>query len=102
MNHPWYRELVWVAAAGVLGFIIPAVCVRLLHLPREIFLLPYASAALAFLYAYVRWSGIDVAGLFRQHWVWGLVGALALAAFMVRNILSQPASPHSDGLRLAF
>jgi len=102
MNKIWYAYLVWIVAAAVLGFGMSAVFAGLLRLPRSLYLIPYVLFTSLFVYAYIRWSGLVVGELIRHHWVWGLVGAVLLAAFTVNNILSQPVSPRSEGFALAF
>ena len=100
--HLWYLHLVWVLAAGALGFVVAAVFAGLLRLPRVPYLVPYALVTGAFVYSYLRWSQTSVADLIRRNWPWGLLGALVCGAFTVKNILSQPASAHSDGLALTL
>jgi hypothetical protein len=102
MNTAWYAYIGWIAAAAVLGFAISFVFARLLHLPRTIYLLPYIGIAVLFLYEYVRWSELNIRALIQHNWVWGGIGALLLAIFTVKNILSQPASARSGGFTLAF
>ncbi|HSB02582.1 MAG TPA: hypothetical protein VLE49_18170 [Anaerolineales bacterium] len=102
MNKVWYTYFAWIAAAALLGFVISAVFAGVLHLPRSIYLIPYVVFVSLFLYAYVRWSGLAIGDLLRRQWVWGLAGAILLTAFTVNNILSQPASPRSQGLPLVF
>jgi hypothetical protein len=41
-----------------------------------------------------------VYGRLRQHWVWGVVGAMVGGAFVVTNVLNQPASAAPSGLEL--
>jgi hypothetical protein len=74
----------------------------LLHLPRSIYLIPYVALVSLFLYAFLRWSGLSLTELFRHNWVWGVVGAVLVGAFVVRNIFSQPASARAAGFSLAF
>ena len=102
MTKVWYVYIGWIVAAALLGFVISAVFAGSLRLQRNIYLIPYVLFTSLFLYAYVRWSGLAVGDLIRRHWVWGLVGAVLLAAFTVKNILSQPVSPRSEGFALAF
>jgi hypothetical protein len=102
MSKVWYAYLAWIAAAALLGFTMSAVFAGILRLPRSLYLIPYVVFTCAFLYAYVRWSGLAIGDLFRHHWIWGLVGAVLLTMFTVNNILSQPASPRSEGITLAF
>jgi hypothetical protein len=100
MNKLWYVYLGWVIAAGVLGFALSMVFAGWLHLPRNLYLIPYIGIAGLFFYTYVRWSGVSIGELIKHNWIWGLVGAIVLAAFLVRNVLSQPVSPRSSGALL--
>jgi hypothetical protein len=102
MNKVWYVYLGWVAAAGLLGFTLSSVFAGMLHLPRSLYLIPYIGMAGLFFYAYIRWSGTSIGEVIRRNWVWGLVGAVLLILFTVKNILSQPASPRSEGFTLIF
>lgn len=102
MNKIWYVYLGWVAAAAVLGFVISFTFAGVLRLPRNVYLIPYIAIAGLFCYAYIRWSGTSVGELVRRNWVWGLVGATLLALFTIKNVLSQPTSPRSEGLPLVF
>jgi hypothetical protein len=102
MNKLWYVHLGWVMAAGLLGFAISMIFAGILRLPRNLYLIPYSGIAGLFFYAYVRWSGLSISELIRHNWVCGLVGAIALALFLVKNVLSQPISPTSNGLPLIW
>jgi hypothetical protein len=94
--------MLWVLAAGVLGFVTPALFVGMLRLPRPVFLVVYAGISAAFLFGYYRWSRADLGQALRHQWLWGLAGAVLVGLFVVKNVLSQPASPSSSGLALAF
>lgn len=100
MNKLWYAHFGWVIAAGLLGFAISMTFAGILRLPRNLYLIPYVGIAGLFLYAYVRWSGLSISELIRHNWVWGLIGAIVLALFLVKNVLSQPISPRMSGLPL--
>ena len=102
MEKGFTPNLVWALAAAVLGFAIAAIFAGLLHLPRSIYLIAYLILVAPFLYAFARWSELDLVGLLRHNWIWGLIAAAAVGAFIVRNVLSQPASPSSQGLGLVF
>lgn len=102
MTKVWYVYLGWIVAAALLGFAISAVFAGRLHLPRNMYLIPYVLFTSLLLYAYVRWSGLVVGDLIRRNWIWGLVGAVLFAAFTVKNVLSQPISPRSEGFALVF
>jgi hypothetical protein len=102
MSKVFALNMGWIAAAALLGFAITAFFSGVLQLPRSIFLVVYLVLATPFLYAFARWSSLDIGSLLRHNWGWGLAAAILVGAFTVRNILSQPASPHSQGLSLAF
>jgi hypothetical protein len=102
MNKVWYSYFGWVAAAGLLGFALSSVFAGILRLPRNQYLVPYIGIAGLFFYAYIRWSGTAISDIIRRNWVWGVIGAVLLALFTVRNVLSQPASPRSEGFSLVF
>ena len=102
MEKGFAPNLGWALAAAVLGFAIAAIFAGLLRLPRNIFLVAYLVFAAPFLYSFVRWSNLDVRELLRHNWIWGLVAAVVVGAFVVRNVLSQPASPRSEGVSLVF
>lgn len=93
----WWEHLLWVIGAAVLGFAVAAIFAGLLHLPRVLSLVPYVVLGSAFLYGYVRWSGVDVVHGVRRHWGWGLLGAVMAGAFVVNNVLNQTASAAPTG-----
>jgi hypothetical protein len=102
VQRAWWAYLLWIPAAALLGFAVSWIFADLLRLPRSLFLVPYVLVAGLVVYTFFRWSGLSLSALLRHHWAWGLAGALVFGAFVVRNVLSQPASPHSAGLRLAI
>ncbi len=102
MNKVWYAYLLWPLGAAVLGFGIAAVFAGFFRLPRPVYLIPYVVLASLFFYAFMRWSGLSILSLLRHNWYWGVIGAVLVGAFTVRNILSQPASARAQGLPLVF
>src|SRR5512140_2416130 len=102
MNKVWYVYLGWIAAAGLLGFALSMIFAGILHLPRNLYLIPYIGISGLFFYIYIRWSGTSISEVIQHNWVWGLVGALFLTLFTVKNVLSQPISPRSEGFSLVF
>jgi hypothetical protein len=101
MNKTWYAYLLWTLAAAVLSFSIAMVFAGRLRLPRAIYLIPYVGLVSVFFFLYIRWSGLNIISFLRHNWYWGLLGAVIVGFFMVRNILEQPASEHAQGIRLA-
>ncbi len=102
MDKKWWRHLLWVLAAAILGLLVSTLFAGVLQLPRRWFVAVYAIAVSLFLYGYVRWSAGNIWAHIQQRWIWGLVGAAAAGAFVVSNVLSQPVSPTPQGLALVF
>jgi hypothetical protein len=102
MFKEFLSNVSWIIAAAVLGFAIAAIFAGIFHLPRSLYLVVYLLLAGPFLIYFARVSNLNFSDLIRHNWIWGLVGALLMGAFTVRNVLSQPVSAHSQGLPLAF
>lgn len=98
--RPWWAHLAWVIGASVVGFALPAIFAGGLHVSRAMFVLVYLFVSVAFLYAYVRWSGVNVYARLRRHWIWGILGAIVAGAFVVNNVLTQPSSAAPTGVEL--
>lgn len=96
----WYMSMVWVAAAAVLGFGVSAIFSGVFELSRNWFLVAYFAITLPFLYAYYRWSSMDIVAALRHRWKWALVLATVLSIFVAMNMLNQTASPRHEGLTL--
>jgi hypothetical protein len=101
-EQPWWTYGVWVVAAGALGWFVSALFSSVLRLSRNWFLLPYVGIIGAFIYNYVRWSGIDIGAHSRHRWVSGIVGAFVLSVVMVLGVVQQPASSQPHGVELVF
>jgi len=95
-------QIVWVLGAAVAGFALSALLSGLLHLPRNILLVPYGVATGAFLYGYFQWCGVDLANHFRDYPFQGLLGAAFAGTLMIWNVVSQPASARPEGWTLVL
>jgi hypothetical protein len=102
VQKAWWTYLLWIPVAALLGFAIAKVFADLLQLQRNIYLIPYVGLVSLALYFFFQWSGLSLAELMRDNWIWGVVGAVLVGAFVVRNVFTQPASPRTKGIRLAF
>ncbi len=102
VQKAWLLHLLWVLGGAGLGMGVAAVFAGILRLPRSIYLLSYTLLAGAYLYAYMRWSEIDVCQLIRHRWVWGLIGGAVIGVFGVWTVLQQPLSPAPQGFELVF
>jgi hypothetical protein len=97
----WWHELLWVAAAALFGFGITAVFAGWLEVSRSWLVLVYATLTAPLFVGYMRWAHLDVAGLIKHHWVWGVVGAFVVSAFLIAAVTRQETSARPEGLALA-
>jgi hypothetical protein len=97
-ERTWRGHLLWVLAGAVLAFAIAAVFAGLLHLPRNIFLVPYVVLVLVFLYAYARWSNLAPGPFIKDRWGWGLIGGIIVGLFASQSVLRQPSSATPQGV----
>lgn len=102
MVFDWWPYVLWTLAAGVLGLLISAIFAGVFRLRRSVFLVPYVLLVGFFLYRYIHWTHLKVGELIIQNWLWGVIAAIVVGVVMVRNVLSQPSSPRSGGLKLFF
>ena len=98
----WWRELLWVAAAAVVGFASTAVLAGWLELPRPWLVLIYTAVTVPLFIAYVRRSRIDLGAFLLCHWRWGILGAVVAGVILVMGVQNQDGSPRPDGVRLAW
>jgi hypothetical protein len=92
----------WVPAAAILGFAVPAVFAGSLNLPRSLYLAPYVLIIGALLYSYCRWSNIDIMNSIRRHWPWGVAAGVLAGFFGSRTVLMQSSSPTPQFPELVF
>jgi hypothetical protein len=100
VEQQWVPYAAWIGAAALLGAGVSFVFSGLLEIPRNWYLLAYFGTTIPFLYAYFRWTRIDILAALKHHWVLGLIGAGAIGAFTVFRMLQEDASPRPEGLKL--
>jgi hypothetical protein len=96
------EHIAWFGAGLAAAFLTPYVLTGPLDLQNDIYYLMYFAVALSFLYAYVRWSGVDLRALFSRGWRWSLALGLVVAVFVVINVLSRDSTPHPSGPYFVF
>ncbi len=92
----------WVGVFALVGFLVPAIVVGGLELPRAWYLVVYFAAVGGVGYGYLRWSGVEVTKLVREHWLTGLAVGAVVSVFTVNTVLMQSSSPPPQGLDLMF
>ena len=102
--HPesWATQLRWYAAAAVVSFGVPFVGSSVLELQHDVYLGIYFAVVLALLSAYVVATGLDVRATVRRQWKLGVALGLVFGVALVRNVLSEDATPRPDGAYYIF
>jgi len=93
------QSVTWVALAGLIGFLVPAVFSMGLRWERPLFLIPHVGIAGGFLVFYFTRQPISLQRLLGR-WPYGLIAAAATSAFLTRHIQGQPASAVPEGTQL--
>ncbi len=101
-DQTWLLYLGWNLGAGVVGFSISFFFSGWRRLSRRLYMIPYIGLSGLFLYAFTSWSNVDFTRLLLNNWHWGFAAAMLLGVWMVKNILSQPASKRTTGFTLLF
>ncbi|MDA8125756.1 MAG: hypothetical protein M0009_11275 [Deltaproteobacteria bacterium] len=96
----WRRQWLWVFGGAILGMVIAVLFAGVLKLERNLFLVPYSLLITAYLYGYVRYSGLDLKEMFSRYWGRGLLGGAVVGLFVVQSVLRQPSSPTPQGMDL--
>ena len=84
-------------AASVIGFAVPYLGSSVLALHHDLYLAIYFASVLALCAAYVRRTALDVRSTLSRHWKLGSLLGLVFGVALVRNVLTEDATPHPDG-----
>jgi hypothetical protein len=97
--HPesWTVQLRWYALAAVVGFSVPFVGSSLLGLHHDLYLGVYFVVVGALLSAYARATQLDVRAVVTRNWKLGVLLGVVVGVVLVRNVLSEDATPHPSG-----
>jgi hypothetical protein len=95
-------QLGWLITGLALSFVIPFLGSDVLVLPLTLYYLLYFVLVLAFLGAYVRFTGVDVGAMIRRRWRRSLTLGLLAGAFVVSRVLAETATPGPGGARYVF
>jgi hypothetical protein len=102
--HPdsWRTQLPWFGAAAVVGFAVPYLGSSVLELQHDVYLALYFAAVLALFAAYARSTRLDLRATLTRHWKLGSLLGLLFGVALVRNVLSEDATPRPDGAYFIF
>lgn len=103
-THPesWATQLRWFAAAAVVGFAVPLIGSSILGLQHDLYLAVYFVAVGALAWAYARSTRLDVRAVVTRNWKLGVALGVVVGILLVRNVLSEHATPHPSGAYFWF
>jgi len=102
--HPesWAAQLRWFAAAAVIGFTVPFIGSSVLELQHDVYLGIYFAAVLGLCAAYAIRTQLDLRATFTRHWKLGVALGIVFGFALVRNVLSEDATPRPHGSYYIF
>lgn len=92
--------IIWILLASFFGFAVSAIFAGWLKLKRNVYLLFYIPVTALLIYFFITRSGFNVTELISHNCYWGILGAIVAAVFVIKNVLSQPASERNTGIGL--
>jgi hypothetical protein len=102
--HPesWATQLRWFAAAAFVSFAVPFIGSSILGLQHDVYPAIYFIVVLAGFTAYAAATGLDVRGTLGRQWKLGIVLGIVFGVVLVRNVLSEDATPRPHGAYYVF
>jgi hypothetical protein len=103
-EHPetWAVQLRWFAITALVGFTLPFLASSVLGLDHDVYLLIYFASVLGLFAAYAAATELDLRDAFTRHWKLGVALGAVFGIALVRNVLSEDATPSPDGAYYVF
>ena len=98
----WATQLRWFAVGAVAAFFVPFVFSSVLELQHDLYLGVYFAFVIGLVGAYVRGNEIDVRGVVKRNWRWGILLGVVVGVALVRNVFSETETARPDGFYFAF
>jgi hypothetical protein len=101
-SESWAVQLRWFATAAVVGFAVPFIGSSLLGLQHDVYLGIYFGAVVGLGAAYAFATRLDLRETFIRHWKLGVALGAVFGFALVRNVVSEDATPRPDGAYYVF
>jgi len=98
----WSTQLPWYGAAVALGFAVPFLGSSVLDLQHDIYLAVYVISVLLLCTAYATRTGLDLRATLSRNWKLGVLLGVVVGVALVRNVLSDDATPRPHGAYFVF
>ena len=95
-------QLRWFGIAAATGFAVPFIGTSVLDLPHDLYLGIYFAVVLGVFGAYAAATRLDVRATLSRHWKLGVALGVVFGLALVRNVLSEDATPRPHGAYYAF
>jgi hypothetical protein len=104
VTHPdsWTVQLRWFVLAVVVGFSVPFVGSSVLDLQHDVYLGIYFAVVLGLFAAYTVATGLDLRATVTRNWKLGVALGAIVGFALVRNVLSEDATPRPHGAYYVF
>lgn len=101
-SESWAVQLRWFGIAAAAGFAVPFIGTSVLDLPHDLYLGIYFAVVLGLFGAYAAATRLDVRATLSRHWKLGVALGVVFGLALVRNVLSEDATPRPHGAYYAF
>ncbi|HET8951239.1 MAG TPA: hypothetical protein VFN44_12035 [Solirubrobacteraceae bacterium] len=101
-SDSWAVQLRWFGYAALVGFAVPFIGSSVLELHHDVYLGIYFASVLGLFAAYATATGLDLRETFTRHWKLGVALGVVFGVALVRNVLSEDATPRPDGAYYVF
>jgi pimeloyl-ACP methyl ester carboxylesterase len=95
------RQLLWLLAAGVVGFLMPYLFTDVVSVPRDGYYAIHAAVVFALFLAWTHASGLSLRSLLVRNWKWAIALGAAAAAILAAIAFTFDSTPHPHGLSFA-
>ncbi len=86
----------------MVSFAVPFIFSSVLGLQHDVYLAVYFAVVLGGFAAYARATSLNIRETLLRHWRLGVVLGIIMGFALVRNVLSDTATPHPHGIYYAF
>lgn len=93
----WATQLRWFVVAAIVGFAVPFLGSSVLKLQHDFYLGIYFVAVVALVSAYSFMTRLDVRAVVKRNWKRSVVLGAVIGVALVRNVLSEDATPRPHG-----
>jgi hypothetical protein len=101
--YQWQKQIIWILAAGVVGFAMTTLFTSVFEVSREWWVAAHLTVVSLLAAAYASWANVKVGEVVRRHWLAGVVGGAIIAFVVAFSVINtQDASAREHGLTFVW